>query len=195
MSYKKIDFKDYPDKTMPVSAENLNMLQDNLGLYLVPTGGIVEFAGIVAPNGWLMCDGSEISRTTYADLFEAIGTTFGEGDGSTTFNLPNRKGKAGVGVDSSNDKFGNLGDTYGTEEHQLTIAEMPEHRHSGLLSSNGGEVTVYGTTSGGNEEIVDISNYYKNGTKNSTMNTKYTGSGKPHNNIQPSIAMNYIIKV
>ena len=79
-----INFDDLPSTATPLNANNLN----NNFNYCVPTGGIVEYAGTTAPNGWLLCDGSAISRTTYADLFEVIGTTFGEGDGSTTFNLP-----------------------------------------------------------------------------------------------------------
>lgn len=55
-----------------------------------PTGAVMAFAGSSAPEGWLVCDGSAVSRTTYADLFAVIGTTYGSGDGSTTFNLPNR---------------------------------------------------------------------------------------------------------
>lgn len=57
-----------------------------------PAGVIVPFAGTVIPAGWLLCDGSAISRTDYADLFDAIGTTYGDGDGSSTFNLPSLQG-------------------------------------------------------------------------------------------------------
>lgn len=57
----------------------------------VPTGAIMSFGGSVAPKGWLLCDGSEVSRSDYADLFDVIGTNYGNGDGSTTFNLPNFK--------------------------------------------------------------------------------------------------------
>lgn len=185
-----LKFENSPSNKTPINAPNLN---NNFG-YTVPVGGIVEFAGATAPKGWLLCDGSAVSRTDYAELFETIGITFGAGDGSTTFNLPNRKGKTGVGVDSSNEKFASIGATFGEEEHKLTIDEMPKHKHIGLLSSNGGELTVFGTTSGGSEMIVDLTSYYPNGAVNSTINTKEAGSSDKHNNIQPSIAMNYIIK-
>lgn len=59
----------------------------------LPSGSLVDFAGTSAPAGWLMCDGSAVSRTTYADLFLAIGTAYGSGDGSTTFNLPDFRGR------------------------------------------------------------------------------------------------------
>jgi len=56
---------------------------------LVPTGSMIMYAGATAPTGWLLCNGAAVSRTTYVQLFTVIGTTFGIGDGSTTFNLPN----------------------------------------------------------------------------------------------------------
>lgn len=75
------------------SITSANIVTDNIrtfanGLYLI-IGEIRYFAGSVLPEGWLLCDGSAISRTTYSDLFSAIGTTWGGGDGSSTFNLPN----------------------------------------------------------------------------------------------------------
>lgn len=65
-----------------------------------PAGAVMEFAGAEAPTGWLMCDGAAVSRSEYAALFTAIGTTWGIGDGSSTFNLPNRSGRVGVGAGS-----------------------------------------------------------------------------------------------
>jgi microcystin-dependent protein len=66
---------------------------------LTPAGVVVAFAGGTAPTGWLICDGSAVSRTTYAALFAAIATAYGAGDGSTTFNLPDLRGRAAVGKD------------------------------------------------------------------------------------------------
>lgn len=80
-------------------------MDGNLG-YLVPPGAVMAFARNSAPDGWIECNGSAISRTVYADLFAAIGTTFGAGNGSTTFNVPNLRGEFirgwdnGRGVDS-----------------------------------------------------------------------------------------------
>lgn len=66
----------------------------NLGtLAVVPSGAVIPFAGSTAPQGYLLCDGREVSRADYPYLFDAIGTTYGEGDGSTTFNLPNLQDK------------------------------------------------------------------------------------------------------
>lgn len=65
----------------------------------LPIGGMIAFASDTIPNGWLLCDGRAVSRTEYAELFKAIGTKHGSGDGSTTFNLPNPKGRTLVGKD------------------------------------------------------------------------------------------------
>lgn len=89
-----------PDMVLPVEtitdtkATTLQKIKEWLGiesaiLKQVPRGVVFPFGGSVAPDGFLICDGSAISRTTYADLFAVIGTTYGAGDGSTTFNLPN----------------------------------------------------------------------------------------------------------
>jgi microcystin-dependent protein len=66
---------------------------------LVPIGAILAYAGATAPSGWVLCDGSAISRTDYSTLFTAIGVSFGVGDGSTTFNVPDLRGRVLVGKD------------------------------------------------------------------------------------------------
>lgn len=70
----------------------------NNGNPIIPTGSIFEFAGITIPNGWLLCDGAAVSRTAYNALFAMIGTAYGAGDGSTTFNVPDRRDRVGVGA-------------------------------------------------------------------------------------------------
>lgn len=90
-----------------------------------PAGIIMPFAGTVAPQGCLFCDGSAVSRTTYAALFEVIGTTYGEGDGSTTFNIPDLSGRVVIGVSNSHA----LGTTGGSENVTLTADQMPSHSH------------------------------------------------------------------
>jgi microcystin-dependent protein len=111
----------------------------------VPVGSIMSYGGASAPSGWLLCDGSAINRTIYATLFEVIGTTFGEGNGSTTFNLPNLKqrfplGKADSGTGST------LGGTGGNIDHTHT---GPNHTHP-LPTTLGyeGSVANYQLTSG-----------------------------------------------
>lgn len=99
-----------------------------------PAGVVVDFAGSAAPTGWLICDGSAVSRATYPQLFANIGTTHGAGDGSTTFNLPDCRGKQTVGKHSSG-TFVTLGATGGAETSTLGIANMPPHNHGGATGT------------------------------------------------------------
>lgn len=70
---------------------------------LIPAGSEIAYAGSAAPTGWLLEDGSAVSRTTYATLFAVIGTTYGAGDGSTTFNVPDSRGRAAIGAGTGRD--------------------------------------------------------------------------------------------
>lgn len=87
---------------------------------LVPVGTVISTALSATVSGWLLCDGSNVSRTTYAGLFTAIGTTYGSGDGTTTFAVPNLKGKIPVGLDSTQTEFDTLGETGGSKTHTHT---------------------------------------------------------------------------
>lgn len=89
-------------------------------------GSIVPFTGSALPNGYLLCDGSAVSRTTYAELFSVIGTEFGSGDGSTTFNIPDLTGRLAIG--QSNDHL--FASSGGEETHALTTGEIASHLHS-----------------------------------------------------------------
>lgn len=144
----------------------------------------MEFAGTSAPEGWLICDGSAISRTTYSTLFSVISTIYGTGDGSTTFNIPNIKGKVIVGYDSTQTEFNSLGETGGEKTHTLTVDELAPHNHDVKVKMNAlGFGDGYLTTASG----------YNYTTSNSPINN--TGRGQAHNNLQPYIVLNYIIKV
>lgn len=96
---------------------------------LSPSGLVSMFAGSTAPTGWLMCDGTAVSRSTYAGLFAAIGVTYGAGNGSTTFNLPDLRTRVPVGKNGTG-TFATLGSTGGAETHTLTTAQMPSHTHT-----------------------------------------------------------------
>ena len=177
------------------------------GNSFVPSGALMPFAGSSAPTGFLLCHGQAVSRTTYSDLFSAISTTYGAGDGSSTFNLPDLRGRVVAGQDDMGGASANrltdqsgglngdtLGDTGGSETHTLTTAQLASHTHSfsdtdsitamtflndGLGVNRGGS----GASSSSNSISVSIS-----GTTGST------GSGSAHNNVQPTIILNYIIK-
>jgi microcystin-dependent protein len=99
------------------------------GIAAMPAGSIQAWATNTAPEGWFLCDGAAISRTTYSDLFATIGTTYGTGNGSTTFNLPNIKGRTIVARDSTQTEFDILGESNGAKTVTLTEAQMPVHTH------------------------------------------------------------------
>ena len=167
-----------------------------------PAGVIKLFAGADAPSGWLICNGNLISRTTYADLFAVIGTTYGVGDGSTTFSLPDLKGRVPVGLDSSQSDFDALGEIGGEKTHALVEAELaahnhditdPGHTHAPL---NGGNFVV--NRSGASYMPVGVDNNMTyditTGSRTTGITVNDAGSGTAHNNLQPYIALNYIIK-
>ncbi len=147
----------------------------------VPVGVITPYAGSAAPSGWLLCDGSAVSRTTYAALFAVIGTTYGSGDGSTTFTLPNLKGRVPVGRDAAQAEFDTLGETGGAKTHTLTVNELPSHTHTYTRA----EANATGTVAGG--QVVQSV-----GLQADT--TGATGGGAAHNNLQPYLVLNYLIK-
>lgn len=147
-----------------------------------PTGAVLSYGGASAPSGWLLCDGSAVSRTTYADLFTALGTAFGVGDGSTTFNLPDLRGRAPIGTGQGSGLTNRvLADQVGAETHVLTMNEMPSHSHTIP------QITPSGSSSYGFA-------YYGNGESTSYYSTSSTGGNIAHNNIPPSLALNFIIK-
>lgn len=93
-----------------------------------PTGAITAFGGTLAPTGWLICDGSAVSRTTYSDLFAAVGTSFGSGDGSTTFNIPDMRGRVPTGYAVSG---GHVDvSTIGNNDGVSAAYRRPKHRHT-----------------------------------------------------------------
>ena len=157
------------------------------------SGMMMPFAGTSAPTGWLFCDGSAVAAATYGDLFTAIGTTYG-GD-STNFNLPDLRGRAIAGKDDMGGTSANrltaqtgglngdtLGATGGTETHTLALTEMPNNYYwNNNLPA-----------------VDDITDNYANAnfTCNVADTTAHTtqGGGGAHNNVQPTIVLNYIIK-
>ena len=154
------------------------------------TGSIVMWAAAAGspPSGWLTCDGSAVSRSTYATLFALISTTFGSGDGSTTFNLPDFRGNVPVGYKNGDANFGTLGQTGGEVTHTLLTAETPAHTHIvGEDSGGGGSGTnVLATTAVASKQSGDASH--------PGITTTSIGSGTAHNNLQPYLAINFIIK-
>ena len=153
----------------------------------VPAGNVSATARASAPDGWLLCDGQAVSRTTYEVLFTAISTTYGAGNGSTTFNVPNLKGRVPVGVDSGQTEFDTLGETGGAKTHTLTNAEAPSHNHS-VRSQSGNYPS---------SNFADLG-FMRSGASNYGLdngaNIGPSGGDGAHNNLQPYIALNYIVK-
>lgn len=144
----------------------------------VPVGTVAMYGGGTAPSGWLKCDGSAVSRTTYVDLFNVLGTTYGAGDGSTTFNLPDARGRAPVGAGQGTGLTNRVrGATGGAETHTLSTAEMPSHSH-GMRQTNY-QVSTQNL-------VTDMA-----GTD---AQTGSTGGGGAHNNMQPFWVPEFIIK-
>lgn len=166
---------------------------------LIPVSTVLDFAGSTAPTGYLLCFGQAISRTTFAALFAAVSTAYGVGDGSTTFNIPDGRGRIGAGKDDMGGVVANrlttaasgvngvaLGATGGEQAHALIIAELAAHTHPLTLQSAGGN--SLGTPPAyfsGDTALSGIS---------PTATTSSTGSGTAHNNVQPTIVFNKIIK-
>lgn len=141
-------------------------------------GAIVMWPTATPPTGWLLCDGSAVSRTTYAALFAIISTTYGVGNGSTTFNLPDLQGRVAVGKNSGT--FSSLGGTGGEETHVLTIPETPAHTHT-IPFDTGGSGNV-------------VAAQQPNGAAG-TETSSSVGGGGAHNNLQPYITLNFIIRI
>lgn len=166
------------------------------GSLVEPAGNIAWTARSTAPAGWLLADGTAVSRVTYADLFAAIGTTYGAGNGSTTFNLPNLKGRVPVGRDAGQSEFDSLGETGGAKTHTLTDAQVPNTQ---VKTTNAGGTLAYRATagtydvgtlpSGPNRVPFNVS-----GASSEASGLRVDGGNGAHNNLQPYIALNPIIK-
>ena len=247
------------DGSTGVLNQNDYLLKADFELVSIPVGGVTQYAGNTSPSvNYAICDGTAVNRTTYATLFARIGTTYGVGNGSTTFNLPNLKGKVPVGLDSTQTEFDTLGETGGAKTHTLTIAQIPshlhivdppsanftsgnnsvDHTHTGNSGNVAGGLTLYpsgslyeilmGTAAGANRLFYSRNgdanngvqvmspginainadhthNFTSNGqsvnhTHSTTVNiaafnSATTGSGGAHNNLQPYIVMNYLIRI
>ena len=217
-----VDFKNLPDTTTPVDADNLNELQIEMKKYIddnrsipaggitgqvlgkvsnadynvgwinqagtnydsLPVGSILPYGSLTPPTGYLVCDGQEVSRTDYANLFSVIGTSFGEGDGSTTFNLPDfREGKSAVGYSESDVDFNTLGKTGGSKSHTQTLEELAAHNHG---------LPAYTYRGGGNQIQSGSGAWYASNPKDYTDNT---GNSQPMDIMNPYVVICYIIKV
>jgi microcystin-dependent protein/energy-coupling factor transporter ATP-binding protein EcfA2 len=161
--------------------------------FLCPPGVLMEWTTQNAPRGWLLANGQAVSRATYNVLFQTIGVTFGTGNGATTFNVPDRRGRVSVGCFGADTgglvtranriAIGGIG---GEEDHQLSVDEMPSHTH-GNKGFNGGEHREFSSVSPESQSHAHQWSY------SGTNTVSPTGGDQPHNNMPPFILMPYII--
>lgn len=176
----------------------------------VPIGTIADFAGNSAPEKWFLCFGQAISRTEYADLYSIIGTTYGAGNGSTSFNIPDLRGRVSAGKDDMGGQdsyrlsglFGSiartLGGAMGLSYHVLTTPQIPKHTHPiidpghvhfrGVYQAQQG-VSYVGP--GGNPAFSGLGSTEPSFTG---ITMQSSGGDEPHNNTQPTFVLNKIIK-
>ncbi|HEC26694.1 MAG TPA: tail fiber protein [Gammaproteobacteria bacterium] len=182
----------------------------------VMTGVMLDYGGATAPTGYLLCDGTAVSRTTYSDLFTVIGTLFGVGDGSTTFNVPDRRGRSSAGLDNMGGTSADtitdtaadiVGGVFGAETHTMTTAEIAEHGHTGSTNSTGSHTHTHnsytnyistgtgGTISGHAMYYAELGNATgSSGIHSHIVTISNTGSTTPFSIVDPKLFTNVIIK-
>ncbi len=156
------------------------------------TGAMIPWPVATTPADWLRCDGTAVSRTTYADLFALLGTTWGSGDGSTTFNLPDFRDRNLIGDGTlPGGTARTVGQTGGEETHTLNVNELPAHHHQEQAGDGSGNIhpLYYGAGGAGNYSIYPVST-----TVTGALYTANYGGDAPHNNMAPFGVVRWIIK-
>lgn len=159
---------------------------------ICPVGTVIAWAGNPTgsggvPNGWLLCNGQDYSRTAYPKLWQAIGALYGSAN-STTFKVPDLRGRMPVGWLPELAQFSFIGQKGGAVEHTLTVSELPPHKHS-MDQSGGGNLGF--AEAGGSTRYTTG---YGAGRANTGIVTADQGGGAPHNNLPPYLVANWLIK-
>ena len=157
----------------------------------MPTGAIIPYAVTAAPTGFVLCNGAALSRSTYSTLFAVVSSLYGDGDGSSTFNVPDLRGRFIGGWDAGTSVLtsvtvsmilgSSIANTGGTQAVSLTTAQMPAHAHEYRRYNPD---ATGGANGGGSTGGLDTT----------SVTTGSTGSTGAHSNIPPTIILNYIIK-
>lgn len=164
--------------------DDADKLAGHLPAWYAPPGAVIPYAGSSAPDGWLLCDGRTVSRTTYAALFAVIGTTYGAGDGKSTFALPNLQGRVAAGTSSSHP----LASKAGADSKQITRANLPAEKLN--LEDNG--IWIVDSVQTGSESGRTLQMGTRSGAARLETNT--LGSGTAFDVRQATLYLNYIIK-
>lgn len=185
------NFEDHESRIATLEADTTN----------IPTGVILELAVAQQPPGTLECLGQAVSRETFSDLFAVIGTRYGAGDGSTTFNLPDKRGRVAVGAGSGSGLTARTqGQVFGSETHVLTESEIASHTHTVTDPGHAhGVGPVSGATPYSNSIFSTVSTF---GNANSATTTasetgvvfQNSGGGQAHNNMQASLVTKHYIR-
>ena len=157
-------------------------------------GEILGFAGTNIPAGYLLCDGSAVSRTDYAALFAVIGTLFGVGDGSTTFNLPNCKGKVIIGHNSADSDFDTVGKTGGAKSINIAHSHtQTDHTHaiSGTTGSSGAIGAYGGADSTASANHTHTFSFTSGGASDLGTNSQLSAT---QSILNPYITMRFLIR-
>ena len=189
----------------------LGKFQNNANVAATPSGAILQFAGSTAPDGWLICNGATVSRSTYANLFAAISTTYGAGNGSTTFQIPDLRGRVPVGAGQGSGLSNRvLAATGGQQSLPLTEAQIPTHRHflvADTVSFTNADVDGVNTnlrndnqiTRGGQHELQSANQeaYHLGGASAAATigRSSTVGQSQAVSRMQPFMVLNHIIKV
>ncbi len=200
--------------TGPTGPSGLTGQSGLIGIPTVPTGTIFGYGGTTAPSGWLICDGSEVSRTTFAALFAVLADRYGAGITPNTFNLPDMRQRIPVGSQNATSTFGgvslnyNLGKKGGEESHTMSVNELASHNHSVTDGGHSHNLTLRGLFDNGEDNAPNV---YVGSTQGGSVSTRVTttnevgginvnitlgatGAGNAYNNTPQYTTMNYIIK-
>lgn len=175
--------------------DRLNTLEQNANL--INAGTIVWYGSSATPTGYLKCDGSIVSRETYTSLFAVVGETYGAGDGASTFQLPDLRGRSPLGSGTGSGLTARTaGTSVGEETHVLTSAEIASHTHSIAESPHTHTWPAVGSAGAGTGQTESLGSSTDEQTSfgGTGISMQNTGSGTGHNTMQPFAVATALIK-